>query len=83
MEKEISIPYKIVKTLTKTRYMAERYPQDFCGASPQRIELLHLSSDEKEMDEFSLRSVLDLELSSEDEEIDDEILVTAQRVEKE
>ena len=62
--------------------MADRYPQDFCGAAPRRIELVYLSSDEEEeMDAFSTTSVMDLQLSSEDEEYDDEILMMAQCVE--
>ena len=62
--------------------MADRYPQDFCGAAPRRIELVYLSSDEEEeKDAFSTTSVMDLQLSSEDGEYDDEILMMAQCVE--
>ena len=62
--------------------MADRYPQDFCGAAPRRIELVYLSSDEEEdMDTLSTTSVMDLQLSSEDEEYDDETLMMAQYVE--
>ena len=74
--------YNIAKKLIKTRYMADRYPQDFCGAASRRIELVYLSSDEEEeMDTLSTTSVMDLQLSSEDEEYDDEILMMAQCVE--
>ena len=59
--------------------MAERYPQDFRGAAPRRIGLVYLSSDEKEeMDALSTTSVMDLQLSSEDQEYDDEIMMMAQ-----
>ena len=52
--------------------MAERFPQDFRGAASRRIELVYSSSDEEEeMDELSVTSVLDLQLSSEDEEYDE------------
>ena len=51
-------------------------------ATPRRIELVYLSSDEEEeMDTLSTTSVMDLQLSSEDEEYDDEILMMAQCVE--
>ena len=64
--------------------MAERLPQDFCGAAPRRIELIYLSSDEEdEMDDLSITSVMDLQLTSEDEEYDDEIMMMAQCIEVE
>ena len=64
--------------------MAERFPQDFCGAAPRRIELIYLSSDEEdEMDNLSVTSVMDLQLTSDDEEYDDEIMMMAQCVEME
>ena len=62
--------------------MADRYPQDFCGAAPRTIELVYLSSgEEEEMDTLSTTSVMDLQLLSEDEEYDDEILMMSQCVE--
>ena len=64
--------------------MAERFPQDFCGAAPRRIELIYLSSDEEEeLDNLSVTSVMDLQLTSDDEEYDDEIMMMAQCVEME
>ena len=55
-----------------------------CGAAPQRTERVYLSSDEKEeLDDLSVTSILDLQLSSEDEAIHDEILMMAQCVEME
>ena len=61
--------FKIAKKLFKAKYMAERFPQDFCGAAPRRIELFYLSSDEEEeMDNLSVTSVMDLQLTSDDEE---------------
>ena len=64
--------------------MAERFPQDFCGAAPRRIELIYLSSDgEEEMDNLSVTSVMDLQLTSDDEEYHDEIMMMAQCVEME
>ena len=64
--------------------MTELFPQDFCGAAPRKIELTYLSSDEEDgMDDLSITSVMDLQLSSEDEEYDDEIRMMAQCVEME
>ena len=78
-EEIFNLSFKTAKKMIKTRYMAERYQQDFSDAASQRIEQGHLSSDEEEeMDDFSVTSVLDLKLSSQDEEIDDEILMMAQ-----
>ena len=60
--------------------MAERVPQDFCGAAPRRIELIYLSSDEEEeLDNLSVTSVMDLQLTSDDEEYDDEIMMNVLR----
>ena len=54
--------------------MAALYPEDFQGAAPAGVDIICLSSDEEEeMCDLSMTSVLDLQLSSEDEEIDDEI----------
>ena len=76
--------YKIAKKLVKTRYIVERFPQDFQGAAPEGIEIVCLSSDEEEeMDDLSITYVLDLQVSSEDKEIDDEITMMAQCVELE
>ena len=62
--------------------MAERNPQDFCGAAPRRIELVYLSSDEEEeMEGLSTTSIMDLQLLSGDEEDDNEIMMMAQCVE--
>ena len=62
--------------------MAALYPEDFQGAAPAGVDIICLSSDEEEeMCDLSMTSVLDLELSSEDEEIDDEIMMMAQCVE--
>ena len=65
--------------------MAQRFPEDFIGAAPEGIDIICLSSDEEEgMCDLSMTSVLDLQLSSEDEEeIDDEIMMMAQCVEME
>ena len=65
--------------------MAQRFPEDFIGAAPEGVDIICLSSDEKEgMCDLSMTSVLDLQLSSEDEEeIDDEIMMMAQCVEME
>ena len=62
--------------------MAALYPEDFQGAAPAGVDIICLSSDEEEeMYDLSMISVLDLQLSSEDEEIDDEIMMMAQCVE--
>ena len=62
--------------------MAALYPEDFQGAAPDGVDIICLSSDEEEkMCDLSMNSVLDLQLSSEDEEIDDEIMMMAQCVE--
>ena len=64
--------------------MAQRFPSDFQGAAPEGIDIICLSSDEEEeICDLSMTSVLDLQLSSEDEEIDDEIMMMAQCVEME
>ena len=64
--------------------MAQRFPNDFQGAAPEGIDIICLSSDEEEeICDLSMTSVLDLQLSSEDEEIDDEIMMMAQCVEME
>ena len=65
--------------------MAQRFPEDFIGAAPEGVDIICLSSDEEEgMCDLSMTSVLDLQLSSEDEEeIDDEIMMMAQCVEME
>ena len=65
--------------------MAQRFPEDFIGAAPEGIDIICMSSDEEEgMCDLSMTSVLDLQLSSEDEEeIDDEIMMMAQCVEME
>ena len=62
--------------------MAALYSEDFQGAAPAGVDIICLSSDEEEeMCDLSMTSVLDLQLSSEDEEIDDEIMMMAQCVE--
>ena len=62
--------------------MAALYPEDFQGAAPAGVDIICLSSDEEEeMCDLSMTSVLDLQLSSGDEEIDDEIMMMAQCVE--
>ena len=63
--------------------MAQRFPEDFIGAAPEGVDITCLSSDEEEgMSDLSMISVLDLKLSSEDEEeIDDENMMMAQCVE--
>ena len=65
--------------------MAQRFPEDFIGAAPGGVDIICLSSDEEEgMCDLSMTSVLDLQLSPEDEEeIDDEIMMMAQCVEME
>ena len=64
--------------------MAQQFPKDFQGAAPDGVDIICLSSDEEEeMCDLSMTSVLDLQLSSEDEEIDDEIMMMAQCVEME
>ena len=65
--------------------MAQRFREDFIGAAPEGVDIICLSSDEEEgMCDLSMTSVLDLQLSSEDEEeIDDEIMMMAQCVEME
>ena len=60
--------------------MAQRFPEDFQGAAPDGVDIFCLSSDEEE-EMCDLTSVLDLQLSSEDEEVDDEIMMMAQCVE--
>ena len=62
--------------------MAALYPEDFQGAAPGGVDIICLSSDEEEeMGDQSMNSVLDLQLSSDDEEMDDEIMMMAQCVE--
>ena len=65
--------------------MAQRFPEDFIGAAPEGVDIICQSSDGEEgMCDLSMTSVLDLQLSSEDEEeIDDEIMMMAQCVEME
>ena len=62
--------------------MAERFPEDFQGAASDGVNTTCLfSDDENGMCNLSMTSVLDLQLSSEEEEIDDEIMMMAQCVE--
>ena len=62
--------------------MAALYPEDFQGAAPDSVDIICLSSDEEEeMGDQRMNSVLDLQLSSDDEEMDDEIMMMAQCVE--
>ena len=63
--------------------MAERYPEKFQGAAPERIDIVYSPSDGEKKDVVSLTSVLDLLLSSHDEEIDDEIRMMTQCVDME
>ena len=64
--------------------MAQRFPEDFQGAAPDGVDIICLSSDEEEeMCDLSMTSVLDLQQSSEDEEVDDKIMMMAQCVEME
>ena len=64
--------------------MAQQFPEDFQGAAPEGVDLICLSSDEEdEICDLSMTSVLDLHVSSEDEETDDEIMMMAQCVEME
>ena len=68
--------------MIKDRYMAQRFPEDIQGAAPDRVDTIcRYSDDEDEMCDMSINFVLDLHLSSEDEEIDDEINMIAQCVE--
>ena len=62
--------------------MAALYPEDFQGAAPGGVDIICLSSDEEEeMGDQSMNSVLDLHMSSDDGEMDDEIMMMAQCVE--
>ena len=65
---------KIAKKFIRAKLVASLYPEDFQGAAPDGVDIICLSSDEEEeMCDLNMTSVLDLQLSSEDEEIDDEI----------
>ena len=69
--------------------MQNIWPNDFLKTSaapllPRRIELIYLSShEEDETNDLSITSVMDLQLSSEDDEYDDEIMMMTQCVEME
>ena len=64
--------------------MAQHFPEDFQGAAHDGVDIICLSSDEEdERCDLRLASVLDLQLLSEDEGIDDEIMMMAQCVEME
>ena len=62
--------------------MAALYPEGFQGAAPGGVDITCLFSDkEEEMGDQSMNSVLDLQLSSDDGEMDDEIMMMALWVE--
>ena len=64
--------------------MAQQFPEDFQGAAPEGVDIICQSSDEKdELCDLSMTSVLDLQLSSEDEETDEEMMMMSQGVEME
>ena len=64
--------------------MAALYPEDFQGAAPLGHDVIFTSSDEDEpMDNLTLTSVFNLQLSSEDEEENEEINLMASCVEME
>ena len=64
--------------------MAQRFLGDFQGAAPDGVGIICLPSDEEdEMSDLSTASVLDVHLSSEDEEMTNEIMMMAKCVEME
>ena len=77
-----TIAFKIAKNCIKNTYKAQEFHEDFHSSVPECVEIIGLSSDEEhEICDLSMTSVIDLQLSKEDDERDDEIMMMAHCVE--